>query len=485
MAQVSLLGAVRAVGPGKATLSVTGLLQTKTIEVQVHRVVQYLAVRPRSSVDVPVPVTSTVKFTAQALAADTTAIPEAPLRWSVADSTIVGFDLATGTLTGKRIGRTQVTVRGPGGAPAVTWNVNVIAGSLKLGVTRLGIPQGAHLTIKASFTDDAGTVLGPASGVTWTSESPQVATVGEDGTVAATGYGRSRITATAPGGKTATADVIVQGEILVASNRGGKFQLYAADRSNLAQLRRVSADTAQAVDPAVSPDGSRIAFVSARDGVPHIYVMDADGANGTRLTSDAQPDARPVFTADGEAIVFASSRTGKPQIWTVNLDGTGLKQLTTDSLSFSPTVSPDGGIIAYVSLRNKHYDIWLMSRDGSNQRAFTRSPTWRAGEPHFLRDGALTYLVERQENGRTVQQVIKADLATGSTTPLTGTDLAITGYAISPGGELLALVVNAQPENRRNPLYKVYIQPVGSGTPVPMPTTGAEQMTTPTFLPLP
>ena len=485
VAQVSLLGAVRAVGPGKATLSVTGLLQTKTIEVQVHRVVQYLAVRPRSSVDVPVPVTSTVKFTAQALAADTTAIPEAPLRWSVVDTTIVGFDLATGTLTGKRIGRTQVTVRGPGGAPAVTWNVNVIAGSLKLGVTRLGIPQGAHLTIKASFTDDAGTVLGPASGVTWTSESPQVATVGEDGTVAATGYGRSRITATAPGGKTATADVIVQGEILVASNRGGKFQLYAADRSNLAQLRRVSADTAQAVDPAVSPDGSRIAFVSARDGIPHIYVMDADGANVTRLTSDAQPDARPVFTADGEAIVFASSRTGKPQIWTVNLDGTGLKQLTTDSLSFSPTVSPDGGIIAYVSLRNKHYDIWLMSSDGSNQRAFTRSPTWRAGEPHFLRDGALTYLVERQENGRTVQQVIKADLATGSTTPLTGTDLAITGYAISPGGELLALVVNAQPENRRNPLYKVYIQPVGSGTPVPMPTTGAEQMTTPTFLPLP
>jgi uncharacterized protein YjdB len=486
VAQVSLLGVVRAVGPGKATLSVTGLLQTKTIEVQVHRVVQYLAVRPRSSGDVPVPVTSTVKFTAQALAADTTAIPEAPLRWSVADTTIVGFDVSTGTLTGKRIGRTQVTVRGPGGAPAVTWNVNVIAGSLKLGVARVGLAQGAHLTIKASFADDAGTVLGPASGVTWSSDNLQVATVGEDGTVSATGYGRARITATAPGGKTATADVIVQGEIIVASNRGGgKFQLYAADRSNLAQLRRVSADTAQAVDPAVSPDGSRIAFVSTRDGTPHIYVMDVDGTNVTRLTSDAQPDARPVFTADGEAIVFASQRTGKPQIWMVNLDGTGLKQLTTDSLSFSPAVSPDGGIIAYVSLRNKNYDIWLMSRDGSNQRAFTRSPAWRESEPRFLRDGSLTYLVERQENGRTVQQVIKADLATGSTTPLTGTDLAITGYGIAPGGELLALVVNAQPENRRNPLYKVYIQPVGSGTPVPMPTTGAEQMTTPTFLPLP
>ena len=485
VAQVSLLGVVRAVSAGKATLTVTGLLQMKTMDVLVHRVVQYLAVRPRSSVEVQVPVTSTAKFTAQALAADTTAIPEAPLRWSAADTAIVGFDVATGTLTGKRIGRTQVSVRGPGGAPSVTWNVNVIAGALKLGVTRLGLPQGARTTIKASFADDAGTVLGPANGVTWSSDNPQVAAVGEDGTVSATGYGRARITATAPGGKTATADVIVQGEIIVASNRGGKFQLYAADRSNLAQLRKVSADTGQAIDPAISPDGSRIAFVSTRDGTAHIYVMDADGATVSRLTSDPQPDARPVFTADGEAIVFASQRTGKPQIWTVNLDGSGLKQLTTDSLSSSPTVSPDGGIIAYVSLRNKNYDIWLMARDGSNQRAFTRSPTWRESEPHFLRDGSLAYLVERQENGRTVQQVIKADLATGTTTPLTGTDLAITGYAISPGGELLALVVNAQPGNRRNPQYKVYIQPVGSGTPVPIPTTGAEQMATPTFLPLP
>ncbi len=485
VAQVSMLGVVRAVGAGKATLTVTGLLQTKTLDVLVHRVVQYLAVRPRSSVDVQVPVTSTAKFAAQALAADTTPIPEAPLRWSATDTSVVGFDVGTGTLTGKRIGRTQVTVRGPGGAPSVTWNVNVIAGAVKLGMTRLGLPPGAHVTIKASFADDAGTVLGPASGITWSSDNPQVAAIGEDGTVSAAGYGRARITATAPGGKTATTDVIVQGEIIVASNRGGKFQLFAADRSNLAQLRKVSADTGQAVDPAVSPDGSRIAFVSTRDGIPHIYVMDADGGNVTRLTSDPQPDARPAFTADGEAIVFASQRTGKQQIWTVNVDGTGLKQLTTDSLSYSPTVSPDGGIIAYVSLRNKNYDIWLMSRDGSNQRAFTRSPTLRESEPHFLRDGSLAYLVERQDNGRTLQQVIKADLATGTTTPLTGTDLAITGYAISPAGDLLALVVNAQPENRRNPQYKVYIQPVGSGTPVPMPTTGAEQMATPAFLPVP
>jgi hypothetical protein len=84
-----------------------------------------------------------------------------------------------------------------------------------------------------------------------------------------------------------------------------------------------------------------------------------------------------------------------------------------------------------------------------------------------------------------VQQVVKADLTTGSVTALTGTDLAIASYAVSPSGDLVALVVNAQPQNRRNPIYKVYIQPVGSGggTPVPLPTTGMEQMITPAFRP--
>jgi hypothetical protein len=47
----------------------------------------------------------------------------------------------------------------------------------------------------------------------------------------------------------------------------------------------------------------------------------------------------------------------------------------------------------------------------------------------------------------------------------------------------VALVVNPDPQNKRNPAYKVYVQQVGSGMPVPMPTTGTEQMITPTFRP--
>ncbi len=485
VARVSLTGAVTAAGPGRATLTVNGLLQAKTIDLQVHKVVEVLIVRPKASADVNLPLTATQKFEAQALAANSETVPEAPLRWSVGDTAIASFDITNGILTGKRLGRTQLMVRGPGLGLMVSWNVSVVAGNVRLSAPRLGLKPGARYTIHADFTDSAGTVLAPAN-VTWASDNADVAAVGEDGTVEASGYGHAKITATAPGGKTAVSDVFVQGEILVASSRKGRFQLYAVDRSNLADLRKVSADTALEGAPAFSPDGSRIAYVSNRDGNPEIYAMDADGRGVTRLTTDPQADDQPSFTPDGRQIVFQSARVaGRPQIFIMNADGSGVQQLTRDSAPcLSPTVSPDGQTIAYVATRDKGYHIWLMGRDGSNPRAFTRG-TQRETQPRFLKDGGLAYLVERkdQATNHIVEQVVRADLATGSVAPLTGTDLAITDFAVSSAGDLLALEVNAQPENRKNPLYKVYVVKPGIGTAIPLPTTGSEQMRTPAFLP--
>jgi uncharacterized protein YjdB len=486
VARASLAGVVTASGPGKATLTVSGLLQSRSIDVSVHQVVAKLSVRPTLRDEVQVPLTGTAKFEAQALTAENAPVPEAPLRWSVADPSIATFDAQTGTLTGRAVGKTQLTVRGPSAGLAVSWNVAVIAGAVRFTAPRVGIGLNQRHTLRANYADDQGNVLGPATNLAWSTDNPQVATVGEDGTVAGTGYGHARVSAAAPGGRSAAADIYVVGEIVVASSRAGpgKFQLYAAERSNLAQFTKLSADTGSATDPAFSPDGSRIAFVSQRDGNAEIYVMNADGTGTTRVTNDPLTDGRPAFTPDGQTIVFHSSRTAaKQQIWAVNMDGTGLAQLTRDSVNSSPSVSPDGQIIAYVSTRNKDGDIWLMGRDGSNQRQFTRTPQQRESEPRFLRDGTLAYLVERREGSRTVQQVVRADLTTGSVTALTGIDLAIASFAVSPAGDLVALVVNAQPQNRRNPTFKVYIQPVSSATPVPMPTTGAEQMITPTFRP--
>jgi len=482
VARVSLTGVLTAVAPGKARLAVSGLLQNRTIDVVVHRPVELLAVLPKWQQEVVVPIQATVKFEAQALAADRTPVADAPLQWSLADTSIASFDPGSDAVTGKRAGTTQLVVKGPGPGLSVTWTLRVLAAGVKLSAVRLGLPLNRRYPIRGNYVDEAGAVIGSAGGLTWAADNPQVATVSDDGTITAAGYGHGRVTATAPGGRRATVDVFVQGEIVVASSRSGRFQLYSAERSNLAQLRRINQDTASATEPAFSPDGSRVAYSSRRQ----IYLMDADGGNVTRFTNDASNDARAQFTPDGNAVVFQSDRTLHWQIFLQPLTASEPVQLTQEPAANSqPTVSPDGETIAFVSARDGGTNIWLMSKDGSNQRPFTKSTgkDFRNTEPHFLRDGSLVYLLEGKDGGHRLTQVVKADVATGKVAPLTGTDLVVAGFAVSPAGDLLALVVNVQGGGK--PFYRVYIQPIGAGggAPVPLPTTGPEQMVTPAFMP--
>jgi len=64
-------------------------------------------------------------------------------------------------------------------------------------------------------------------------------------------------------------------------------------------------------DPAWSPDGSKIAFMSDRDGGDiEIYVMNADGSHQTRLTNSPGRDAHPSWSPDGKNIYFQSPRDG-------------------------------------------------------------------------------------------------------------------------------------------------------------------------------
>jgi uncharacterized protein YjdB len=480
VARVSLTGVVTAVAAGRSTLLVSGLLQSKTIEIVVHRTVDALAVLPTSKAEVPLPIQGTVKFLVQALAADKTTVPEAPLRWSVSDTALANFDLASGVLTGKKAGKMTLTVKGPGPGLTVAWQVRVIAAGLKLSASRVGLPLGRRVALKANFADETGALIGPASAVTWASDNPPVASVTEDGTVSAAGYGHARITATAPGGRRAAAEVFVQGEIVVASSRTGRFQLFAVERANVAQLRKIMEDTATATAPAFSPDGSRIAFTSTRDGQPEIYLMDADGTNVGRLTNSPGLDDDASFTADGQAVVFHSNRTGHRQIFVQPITSSDAAQLTLEPADNSqPSMSPDGETIAFVSNRDGNAHIWLMAKDGSNQRIFTKGPETKERAPHFLRDGSLAYLLEQKQGGRTTTQVVKAELASGRVTPLSGTDLVATDFAVALAGDLLGLVVAVQKN-----VFKVYVQPVGAGgAPVAIPTTGAEQMVSAAFMP--
>jgi len=485
VARVTLTGVVTPVGPGRAAVTVSGLLQTRAIDLAVHRPVDLLVARPRSQDPVTVPIAAAARFSVEALAADNTPVSEAPIRWSLSDSTLASFDTATGAVTGKAVGRVQLVARAPGRGLAATWTIDVVAGDLRATPARIGLAPGRRTGLHVEFLDQAGASLGAAP-VVWRTDDSTVATVGTDGTLQASGWGRTRAVASGPGAKTVVVPVFVMGEIVVASSHHGRFDLYAAARESPTDLRRLAADTLGAADPAFSADGSRVAVVTARDGNPEIYVMDPDGTNAVRLTNDPAVDGAPAFTPDGRIVVFHSDRVGKRnQIFAMGVDGQPARQLTQDSTNSQPAVSPDGRTIAFVSTRTRNYDVWLMAPDGSQQRAFTTTPQWNERHPHFLGDGSLAFLVERREGGRTITQVMRADLATGAMTSLSGTDLPITDFAVSPAGDLLALVVPAPGQERnRAPTYRVVVVAVGgTGAPVELPVAAAEQMVTPAFVP--
>lgn len=81
-------------------------------------------------------------------------------------------------------------------------------------------------------------------------------------------------------------------------------------------------------DAVWSPDGSRIAFSSARSGNHDIYVAHIDGGDIIQLTDHPEWDGHPAWSPDGSRIVFASRRDGNGAIYLMDADGSGLLKLT-------------------------------------------------------------------------------------------------------------------------------------------------------------
>ena len=77
-----------------------------------------------------------------------------------------------------------------------------------------------------------------------------------------------------------------------------------------------------------SPDGTRIAFLSGRDGRYEIYLMKADGSEQTRLTSGPGNNISPCWSPDGQRIAFSSDRDGHYEIFVIKADGSEQVQLT-------------------------------------------------------------------------------------------------------------------------------------------------------------
>jgi tricorn protease-like protein len=181
----------------------------------------------------------------------------------------------------------------------------------------------------------------------------------------------------------------LRGGLLFHSNREGNYDIYALDLET-GKAKRLTDSPANEVEPALSPDGTHIAFARARLNPrgQDIYVMNTDGTNPKRITfMDESIAMCPDWSPDGSQIIFYATRESHFHLFVVSAEGGEISELaggpTNDMM---PTWSPDGTKIAFSSDRDGRSELYVMNADGSNPQRLTDSlgNDWR---PRWHPDG--------------------------------------------------------------------------------------------------
>jgi dipeptidyl aminopeptidase/acylaminoacyl peptidase len=223
------------------------------------------------------------------------------------------------------------------------------------------------------------------------------------------------------------------GEVVFSADFDGPTRLWIAqvNGTNLRKISRAS-ELAQIyeTEPALSPDGRQIAYVSINDGVSSIWIVQSDGAIATQLTANGANNTRPAWSPDGKRIVFVSDKDGTKDIWMMNSNGSAqVKIIGLAGEENRPSFSPAGDKIVFSETSGDYAVLMVAKADGSDVKALT-STGFQDWDPHWGENGIVFSSNRDRSSANWKLWIIQAD---GSGIRQVGNVVGLSATSISNG----------------------------------------------------
>ena len=233
-------------------------------------------------------------------------------------------------------------------------------------------------------------------------------------------------------------------------------------------MNRVTVDDLLSVrspeQPALSPDGSRIAFTlrtADRDAdrdTRALWQVPASGGTPTPLTQGTA-DSTPVWSPDGAQLAFLRAQDGPAQLWLLPAAGGEARAITTLPLGAgAPAWSPDGTRIAFTA----PVDSAALPGEGAETILARRSAPAATDRLGYKADGAGTL-------GTLVQQLHVVDVSSGRVTALTRGRSHASEPFWSPDGTRLAYSSAADDDADLTMRIRVFVVSASDPNRAPVP----------------
>jgi len=201
-------------------------------------------------------------------------------------------------------------------------------------------------------------------------------------------------------------------------------------------------------NPAWSPDGSKLAFISFKPGKhSELYVVNTDGSNRIQLTTSKGGGGVSCtsWSPDGERLAFSAMADKIAKIFVINADGSDQRLVTEGGC---PKWSPDGKQLAFsryeASTKAQRTRVWITNVDGSDARALTEDKIDSIA-PDWLPDGRGVIFASNW-GGRARLMIYSSDVA-GTVRLIKKSDKYDLSYpSLSPDGKVLVCQVSKERE---------------------------------------